>query len=547
MTLDADTDELCLNMERKYRMSRTVCILTAGRGTRLGRMSHYINKSLVPVAYQPVFSRIIGKFSADTHFVIAVGYKADLVRDYMSIAHPQLDVSFVEVDNYEGENSGPGYSLLCCKAQLQEPFFLTTCDTLVDEDIPEVDSNWVGVAHHPRTEEYCSVGLNNEDFVVRIDYKEQVAGNVVFIGIAGIYDINAFWDALESDQRLIYREYQIANGLQGLLDYGLKGCYFTWHDTGSIDSWQETNSCYGTDFANFDKENEFLYFVNNQVVKFFADSRIAQARIARNRLLGHLCPTITASTANFYRYPFVEGPTLAEVVDDPTFERFLNWCQDELWLRQDLSPEELDDFHTRCRSFYKDKTQQRLDLFHEVVEIPDRSEIINGYQVDSTQSLMDRIDWDWLSDGVPVQFHGDLHFDNTVVPVNRSEGDFRLLDWRQDFCGLLRYGDWYYDLAKIHHELFISHKEIKRNAYEVNIEGSSVLFSYATRSELLSCQKIMRRFVQEVGLEYSRVLLLTHLIFLNMSPLHHRPFNLLLYYLGKLGLHQLLVEGYEML
>ena len=528
-------------------MCRTVCILAAGRGTRLGRMSDYTNKALIPVAYQPVLSRVIGRFPGDTSFVIAVGYKSELLRDYVSIAHPDLDVTFVEVDNYAGKGSGPGYSLLCCKAQLQEPFFLTTCDTLVDEEIPEVDSNWVGVAPHPHVEQYCSVGLDDQDRVVRIDYKEPVAGNLVFIGIAGIYDVDAFWEALESNRKLVFGEHQIANGLEGLLPHGLGGRRFTWHDTGSIDSWQQTNCYYGTDFRNFDKENEFLYFVDDSVIKFFADSRMAQARIERNRLLGDLCPTITASTANFYRYAFIEGPTLAEVVDDPTFGRFLDWCRDRLWIHKDLTAEEADDFRSRCRYFYKDKTEQRLSQFYRVTRISDRPEVINGYQVETVQDLLARIDWGWLSDGIPVQFHGDLHFDNTVVPMNRADGEFKLLDWRQDFCSLLEYGDWYYDLAKIHHELIISHEEIKKNVYEVKIEGSTVRFWYATRSEFLSCQKVMRRFVQEAGLEYTKVLLLTHLIFLNMSPLHHHPFNLLLYYLGKLGLHQLIVEEYPIL
>ena len=60
--------------------------MTAGKGTRLGRMSNYINKSLAPVAYQPVISRIIAKFPRDTHYVIAVGYLESLVRDFVGIA-----------------------------------------------------------------------------------------------------------------------------------------------------------------------------------------------------------------------------------------------------------------------------------------------------------------------------------------------------------------------------------------------------------------------------------------------------------------------------
>ena len=45
---------------------------------------------------------------------------------------------------------------------------------------------------------------------------------------------------------------------------------------------------------------------------------------------------------------------------------------------------------------------------------------------------------------MPVNFHGDLHFENIIANKNK----FTLLDWREDFSGLKNYGDLYYDLAK---------------------------------------------------------------------------------------------------
>ena len=243
-------------------MGRRVCILTAGKGRRLGGLCAYTNKSLIPVAYRPVLSRVIEKFPSDTEFVVALGHQGNLVRDYINLVYPELSVQFIEIDNYTQPGSGPGYSLLCCRPYLQEPFVLTTCDTLVDEDLHDVTENWVGVAPHDRIENYCSVGLNKEAFVTRIDYRKNVEGNLAFIGIAGIHDVEMFWRALAGDRDLILGEHQISNGLKGLLQRGLRGRTFTWFDTGTPEGLEAANRHYGTGFSNFDKENEFIYFEN---------------------------------------------------------------------------------------------------------------------------------------------------------------------------------------------------------------------------------------------------------------------------------------------
>ena len=43
-----------------------------------------------------------------------------------------------------------------------------------------------------------------------------------------------------------------------------------------------------------------------------------------------------------------------------------------------------------------------------------------------------------------MNFHGDLHFEN--ITYNKKD-KYTLLDWRDNFSGILNYGDIYYDLA----------------------------------------------------------------------------------------------------
>ena len=64
-----------------------------------------------------------------------------------------------------------------------------------------------------------------------------------------------------------------------------------------------------------------------------------------------------------------------------------------------------------------------------------------------------------LNNGIPVNFHGDLHFENII----KDKEKITLLDWRESFADLYDYGDIYYDLAKINHGLLIDHKLIKNS------------------------------------------------------------------------------------
>ena len=117
------------------RLTYKVCIKTAGKGTRVSH-ARSTNKALLPIGTKSAFSHIVDKFPPDIEIVVAVGHHAELVRDFAGLAYPGRKFVFVDVDRYEGEGSGPGYSLLCCRPHLQSPFIFFACDTLVLEDIP---------------------------------------------------------------------------------------------------------------------------------------------------------------------------------------------------------------------------------------------------------------------------------------------------------------------------------------------------------------------------------------------------------------------------
>ena len=77
-------------------MSYRVVIPTAGIGSRLEGLTKYINKSLVGIANRPTISHLIEQFPEDCEFVIALGHKGKLVRDFLELAYPDKKFFFVK-------------------------------------------------------------------------------------------------------------------------------------------------------------------------------------------------------------------------------------------------------------------------------------------------------------------------------------------------------------------------------------------------------------------------------------------------------------------
>ena len=117
-------------------MEYKVVISSAGLGSRLENLSKHVNKALVSVGNKPVISHIIDKIPYGVEIVIPVGYKKETVIDYLKFTHKERTITIVDVDHYQGEGSGLGYSLLKCEDILQCPFIFCSNDTIIKEQIP---------------------------------------------------------------------------------------------------------------------------------------------------------------------------------------------------------------------------------------------------------------------------------------------------------------------------------------------------------------------------------------------------------------------------
>ena len=78
-------------------MSYRVVIPTAGTGSRLLSQTQNINKSLISVSNKPVISHIIESFPQNVEFIIALGHKGNLVKDYINLTYPSRTFYFVKI------------------------------------------------------------------------------------------------------------------------------------------------------------------------------------------------------------------------------------------------------------------------------------------------------------------------------------------------------------------------------------------------------------------------------------------------------------------
>ena len=518
-------------------MGYRIVIPTAGIGSRLKEFTRYINKSLVGIANRPTISHLIEQFPQDCEFVIALGHKGELVRNFLELAYPDRTFFFANVDPYKGKGSGLGLSLLACEQYLQEPFVFLSCDTLVKELIPEPDHDWMGFSQIEDLAQYRTLNVVNGN-VAEICEKGVIRENLkAYIGLTGVHSYRKFWQAMHSGGTLAIDQGE-SYGMKSILESNNVTTHeFTWFDTGNLESIKIAREVYSKPGEPniLEKKNEAIWFVGNKVVKYSDDIDFITNRVKRAKELQEFVPNIYTHKSNMYCYKKVNGEVLSDVINPAIFELFLTKCK-VFWLKKDLSLEEKKQFENNCLNFYKKKTFERVELFYKNFNQKDDAAIINGELMPSLQDLLNQIDWDWMSKGLAGRFHGDFHFENILY--SKSDKKFTFLDWRQDFAGDLSVGDVYYDLAKLMHGLIVNHGIVVNDQFNASWKDGEIKFDIQRKQSLAECEQRLNIWIQENNYDLKKVKVLTALIYLNIAALHHHPYSLLLYGLGKKMLKQ---------
>jgi choline kinase len=512
-----------------------VLITTSGLGQRLGYLTTYTNKALVRIGKKPAISYIVESYPKNIELVVTLGYYGNQVKDFLELVYPERKIQYVEVDKYEGKGTSLGYSMLQAKNKLQCPFIYHASDTLVEEPIPKVSGeNWVGGYRSSNSTNYASFNVVRNT-LTRINDKGAINFDYLHIGLIGINDYISFWDEL-------FRLYK-KNPTSGTLNDSQtinsmidKGASFrlhefnSWMDTGNVDGLSKAREMIKDQFHNLDKKDESVFLFDESVIKFYFDKKRVKEKVKRATLLSPLVPKVFGQKGNFFKYQYSKGNLYSRVVTPVDFKNFLDWCNSNLWTRPARLKAQL--FKSACKEFYKDKTLKRVQDFREQNSIADSPDTVNGESMPTLEEMLNSIDINWLSNGEPRRIHGDLILENII----KKKNGYSLLDWRENFGGLVEMGDVYYDLAKLNHNLTVNHDLVYDNMFIIENNNGAITCDIHRKQILVDSQEVLFEYIRKNGFDKKKVRVLTAIVWLNMSPLHHYPFNKFLYYFGKYNL-----------
>ncbi len=230
-----------------------IVIPMAGYGVRLRPHTWSRPKQLIRMADKLVIDHVLDTFTnlpnlAEAEFVLIVGYLGDKIQEYMSRAHPDLNVHYVE----QPEMRGQSHAIYLARQYLDGPMVMLYGDTLIRSDFSFLPNEtcggvaWVKAVPDPRRFGVASLG--SDGWVTHLVEKPQdMDNNLVLVGCYYFQDSKALLAAIEQQIRrniTLNGEYYLADAINILLDDHLQmrvEHVETWLDAGTPEDVLSTN------------------------------------------------------------------------------------------------------------------------------------------------------------------------------------------------------------------------------------------------------------------------------------------------------------------
>lgn len=113
-----------------------VIIMAGGLGSRLRPLTSVLPKPLIPIGGKTMLEEIFLRFAKHgcSDYYISVNYKAELIEFYIRTQNLPYNLTFFK----EEKPMGTAGSLALLKNKIEETFFVSNCDILIEQDYSEI-------------------------------------------------------------------------------------------------------------------------------------------------------------------------------------------------------------------------------------------------------------------------------------------------------------------------------------------------------------------------------------------------------------------------
>ena len=133
--LDAEKLNL-FNTKKNKKLDLSVVIMAGGKGTRLLPYTSVLPKPLLPINQKPTIKHIIDKFMMYDvkKFFVTLNYKSEILKTYLKDTGKINPVITIQ----EKKPLGTAGSLFLLKNKIKNDFFLSNCDTIINENYGDI-------------------------------------------------------------------------------------------------------------------------------------------------------------------------------------------------------------------------------------------------------------------------------------------------------------------------------------------------------------------------------------------------------------------------
>lgn len=381
----------------------------SGPGTRSTGYTKF-HKALIRIGNMAVIDHIIQSYVDIDTIYITLGYKAEIVREYIEHAGYK-NVEFINIPDWNNNQITSFQQIQ--EHVFRESLYYNACD------------NWTTTVPEPLGNTYYTCMPSDSQHY-------DSSNGAVYSGIAYIKDAQYFYELLQNSQLtrndlLLYQKFDQLTAMP-LND---------WFDVGNKDSYIISSEQFNDDFNILDKSNQEFYKINSRVVKLFQEIPTINFNS-----LAFPHPQPVRKSSHGISYDFVEGAV------NP-----VNGCYTylldtlvRLWEFSLNNNQQIYD-----TTLWRDKTWDRFNQMLEQNPKFAGTIEINGKTIDPVR-IMETLPWSLICSGIQGPAHGDLVLDNIIV----ADDKIVYIDHRP---GVVT--DVFYDICKFYHSLYLHNTNLK--------------------------------------------------------------------------------------